>query len=78
MYILSEIWLQNCDSDEFWLDMTDLNKNEFKMEVSNRTNQLGGGITIITKSQLGQHKLDEVKNNHFSVPSGKYQPNTIL
>ena len=38
--------------------MTDLNKNEFKMGVSNRTNRLGAGIGIITKSQLGQHKID--------------------
>ena len=34
--ILTETWLQNCDSDEIWLEMTDLNKNDFKMEVSNR------------------------------------------
>ena len=36
--ILTETWLQNCNSNEIWLDMTDLNKNEFKMGVSNRTN----------------------------------------
>ena len=36
--ILTETWLQNFDSDEIWLEMTDLNKNEFKMDVSNRTN----------------------------------------
>ena len=36
--ILTETWLQNCDSDEIWLDMSDLNKNEFKMGVSKRTN----------------------------------------
>ena len=51
--ILTETWLQNCDSDEIWLDMTDLNNNKFKMGVSNRINQLGGGIAIITKSHLG-------------------------
>ena len=36
--ILTKTWLQNCDSDEIQLEMTDLNKNEFKVEVSNRTN----------------------------------------
>ena len=36
--ILTETWLQNCDSNEIWLDMTYLNKNEFKMGVSYRTN----------------------------------------
>ena len=25
--ILTETWLQNCDNDEIWLEMTDLNKN---------------------------------------------------
>ena len=29
------------------------------MGVSNRTNRLGGGLAIITKSQLGQHKIEE-------------------
>ena len=51
--------------DEIWLDMTDLNKNEFKMGMSNRTNRLGGGIAIVTKSQLGQHKLDEGQKQSF-------------
>ena len=45
--------------------MTGLNKNEFKMGVSNRTNQLGDGIAIITKSYLGQHKLDEGQKQSF-------------
>ena len=63
--ILTETWLQNCNSDEIWLDMTDLNNNEFKMGVSNRTNQLEGGIAITTKSQLGQHKLDEGQKQSF-------------
>ena len=43
--ILTETWLQNCASDELWLDMIDLNKNEYKMGVSNRINQLGGGYS---------------------------------
>ena len=63
--IITKTWLQNCNSDEIWLEMTDLNNNEFKMGVSNRTNQLGGGIAIITKSQLGQHKLDEGQKQSF-------------
>ena len=45
--------------------MTDLNKNGFKMGVSNRTNQLGGGLAIITKSQLGQHKIEEGQKQSF-------------
>ena len=45
--------------------MTALNKNEFKMRVSNRINQLGGGIVIITKSHLGQCKLDKGKKQSF-------------
>ena len=63
--ILIKTWLQNCDSDEIWLEMTDLNKNEFKMEMSNRTNQLGSGLAIITKSQLGQHKIEEGQKQLF-------------
>ena len=51
--ILIETWLQNCNSDEIWFSMTGLNKNKFKMGVSNRMNRLGGGIAIITKSHLG-------------------------
>ena len=69
--ILTEIWLQNCDSDEIWLEMTDLNKNDFKMDVSNRTNQLGGGLAIITKSQLGQHMIEEGQKQPFSMQFGK-------
>ena len=63
--ILTEIWLQNCDNDEIWLEMTDLNKSVFKMGVSNRTNRLGGGLAIITKSQLGQHKIVEGQKKSF-------------
>ena len=57
--ILTKTWLQNCDNDEIWLEITDLNKSEFKMGMSNRTNRLGGGLAIITKAQLGQHKTEE-------------------
>ena len=63
--ILTETWLQNCDNDEIWLEMTDLNKSEFKMGVSNRTNRLGGGLAIITKSQLGQHQIEEGQKKSF-------------
>ena len=63
--ILTETWLKNTDGNEIWLDMTDLNKNEFKIVVSNRINQLGGCIAIITKSHLGQHKLDESQKQSF-------------
>ena len=63
--ILTETWLQNCDNHEIWLEMTDLNKNGFKMGVSNRTNRLGGGLAIMTKSQLGQHKIEEGQKQSF-------------
>ena len=35
------------------------------MAVSNRTNRLGGGLAIITKSQLGQHKIEEDEKQLF-------------
>ena len=35
------------------------------MRVSNRTNLLGGGLAIITKSQLGQHKIEEGEKQSF-------------
>ena len=63
--ILTETWLHNCVNDDIWLEMTDLNKNGFKMGVSNRTNPLGCGLAIITKSQLGQHKIDEGEKQSF-------------
>ena len=62
--ILTETWLQNCVND-MWLEITDLNKNGLRMGVSNRSNQLGGGLAIITKSQLGQHKIEEGEKQSF-------------
>ena len=63
--ILTKTWLQNCDNDEICLEMTDFNKREFKMGVSNRTNRLRAGLAIITKSQLGQHKIEEGQKKSF-------------
>ena len=55
----TETWLQDRDSDEIWKDMTDLNKNLYKLYTSNRKGRLGGDVTIITKSRLNIHTLDE-------------------
>ena len=57
--IMTETWLQDWDSDETWKDMTDLSKNPHKLNTTNRKGRLGGGVTIITKSKLNIHMLDE-------------------
>ena len=63
--IMTETWLQDRDSDEIGKDMTDFNKNLYKLYMSNRKGRSGGGVVIIMKSKLNAHMLDEDQHATF-------------
>ena len=62
---MTETWLQDRDSDDIWKDMTDLNKNLYKLYTLNRKGRSGGGVTIITQSKLNVYMLDEDQHTAF-------------
>ena len=49
---VTKTWLSDADADKLWLQITDLNNNNYKFVQVHRTNGRGGGVGIIYKSQL--------------------------
>ena len=52
MCVLTETWLTNQDNDEIWVESCELNKNGYKLDVSNRNDKTGGGLGLVYRDNL--------------------------
>ena len=52
MCVLTETWLTNQDNDEIWVESCELNKNGYKLDVSNRNDKTGGGLELVYRDNL--------------------------
>ena len=50
--IVTETWLGQTDIDNIWYEITVLNRNEFQLFPSNRQGRQGGGIALVTKTNI--------------------------
>ena len=63
--IVTETWLVQTDIDKIWYESTVLNRNQFQLFPSNRQGQRGGGIALVTKTNITTKLLDEGQLNTF-------------
>ena len=47
--MLTETWLKNMDEDKAWINTSDLNNNNLRLDTVNRTKRQGGGIALCIK-----------------------------
>ena len=47
--VITETWLTNMDKDQQWLKTSELDNNDYRIEVQNRTNKKGGGLALLYK-----------------------------
>ena len=48
--VLTETWLN--DNDDIWIDSCELNKNEYKLNVCNRTLHKGGDLGLLYRDNM--------------------------
>ena len=56
--MLTETWLKNTDKDKAWVNTSDLNNNNLRLDTVNRTKRQGGGIALLHKKQHNTMKLE--------------------
>ena len=56
--MLTETWLKNMDEDKAWVDTSDLNNNNLRLDTVNRTKRQGGGIVLLHKNEYNTTKLE--------------------
>ena len=54
----TETWLKNTDEDKAWVDTSDLNNNNLRLDTVNRTKRQGGGIALLHKKEYNTTKLE--------------------
>ncbi len=84
--VVTETWLRN--SDEQWIEGTELNKDGFEMQNTSRQDgRIGGGIALVYRDVYNIKKIEErhlrtfqstkwkltLKNTHLSI-LGVYRP----
>ena len=73
--VLTETWLRNTDEDKCWLQCTELNRDNLKIQVSNRKLRRGGGLAIVYKSNIEVKCLKEDQLNTFQFAIWKVRCN---
>ena len=63
--IVTETWLGQTDINKIWYESTVLNRNQFQLFPSNRQGRRGGGIPLVTKTNIKTKLLDEGQLNTF-------------
>ena len=57
--ILTETWLRDCDKDKIWLQVTNLNKEVYRLSISNCSGRAGGGLALLYRTEANVSKLSE-------------------
>ena len=56
--MLTETWLKNMDKDKAWVKASDLNNNNLRLDIVNRTKRQEGGIALLHKKEYNTTKLE--------------------
>ena len=56
--MLTETWLKNLDEDKAWVNTSDLNNNNLRLDTVNRMKRQGGGIALLHKKEHNIIKLE--------------------
>ncbi len=73
--VVTETWLRN--SDEQWIEGTELNKDGFKMQNTSRQDgRIGGGITLVYRDVYNIKKIEERHIRTFQ--STKWKLTTLI
>ena len=56
--VITEMWL-NEDTEKAWVLTSELNRNGFNLDMSNKIGKRGGGLAIISTSYLKTRKIME-------------------
>ena len=56
--MLTETWLKNTDKDKAWVNTSDLNNNNLRLDTVNRMKRQGGGIALLHKKEYNMTKLE--------------------
>ena len=57
--VLTETWLGNKQNDNTWKSCTPLNNDPFRISISNRTGQSGGGLALVYNKEINVTKVSE-------------------
>ena len=63
--VVTETWLQDTNKDTAWIDGCEYNKSGLQIYTHNRQKGIGGGIAIITSSNVKVNKLNTTNFNSF-------------
>ena len=59
--VLTETWLSSKQNDKIWQSCTPLNNDPFRISISNRTGQSGGGLALVYNKEINVTKVSEEK-----------------
>ena len=71
--IVTETWLTK--DDKIWLDCCDLSKNGYQIHSANRKNRRGGGLAIISTSNIKIKLLEKGEKTSFEYAVWKVNTN---
>ena len=57
--VLTETWLGSKPDDKTWQSCTPLNNGPFRISISNRTGQSGGGLALVYNKEINVTKVSE-------------------
>ena len=63
--VLTETWLSNKQNDNTWKSCTSLNNDPFRISISNRMGQLGGGLALVYNKEIKVTKVSEQNRQTF-------------
>ena len=77
--VLTETWLRNTDEDRCWLQCNELNRGNFKTQISNRKFRRGGGLALVHKSNIEVKciKEDQLTTFQFAIWKAKFNNDNI-
>ena len=56
--MLTETWLKNTDEDKAWINTSDLNNNNLRIDTVSRTMRQGGGIALLHRKEYNTTRLE--------------------
>ena len=63
--VLTETWLGNKQNDNIWKSCTPLNNDTFRISISNRMGQSGGGLALVYNKVIKVTKISEQNRQTF-------------
>ena len=67
--LLTETWIT--DQDQIWLDCCDFKQHGLNIDTSNRQERKGGGLALISRSNIIVKHLKKVQPDHLNMLSGR-------